>query len=87
MKIYHDRQSMGRAAADLVCTQIAQLLSEQEFINMIFAAAPSQNEFLKALIERTDVDWKRINAFHMDEYLGLPENDLIFQLIFKKTAI
>lgn len=31
----------------------------------------SQNEFLDALAEESDIDWNRINAFHMDEYLGL----------------
>ncbi len=73
-KIYPDRITMGNAAADMVCNQIVQLLSEQEFVNMIFAAAPSQNEFLAALTERTEIDWSRINAFHMDEYIGLPQN-------------
>jgi len=75
VEIYPDRLSMGSAAADMVCGQIIQLLKKQEFVNMIFAAAPSQNEFLKSLIGRTDVDWECINAFHMDEYIGLPEND------------
>jgi glucosamine-6-phosphate deaminase len=42
---------------------------------MIFAAAPSQNEFLAALIQADTIDWQRVNAFHMDEYIGLPEND------------
>jgi glucosamine-6-phosphate deaminase len=40
---------------------------------MIFAAAPSQNDFLNVLIEQ-GIDWRRINAFHMDEYIGLPAN-------------
>ena len=38
---------------------------------MIFAAAPSQSEMLVALILMPDVDWSRVTAFHMDEYLGL----------------
>lgn len=73
VRIYPDRISMGCAAADMVCSQIDQLLHEQEFVNIIFAAAPSQNEFLLALIKKEDdLDWERINAFHMDEYIGLP---------------
>jgi glucosamine-6-phosphate deaminase len=40
---------------------------------MVFAAAPSQNEFLAALRQMTDIPWGRITAFHMDEYVGLPE--------------
>ncbi|MDB5144767.1 MAG: glucosamine-6-phosphate deaminase [Mucilaginibacter sp.] len=74
IKIYPDRVIMGRAAADMVSNRTAQLLKEQEFVNIIFASAPSQNEFLAALVEQTSIDWTRINAFHMDEYIGLPLN-------------
>jgi glucosamine-6-phosphate deaminase len=74
IKIYPGRAEMGNAAADMVSNRIAQLLKEKDFVNMIFAAAPSQNEFLKALIDNNDIDWTRINAFHMDEYIGLPQN-------------
>ena len=38
---------------------------------MIFAAAPSQSEMLAELTVSPDIDWSRITAFHMDEYLGL----------------
>lgn len=71
VQIYDTRQLMGGAAAQLVCEKINQLLARKEFVNMIFAAAPSQNEFLAALCNDTTVNWKRVNAFHMDEYVGL----------------
>ena len=38
---------------------------------MIFAAAPSQNDLLAHLCEEEGIDWGKINAFHMDEYIGL----------------
>lgn len=75
VNIYENRALMGLAAADVVCNRIIKLLTEQEFVNIIFAAAPSQNEFLAALTESKTVEWSRINAFHMDEYIGLPKND------------
>ncbi|MBS1527192.1 MAG: glucosamine-6-phosphate deaminase [Bacteroidetes bacterium] len=74
VRIYDDRVNMGREAADLVCKKITELLAQKEFVNIIFAAAPSQNEFLGALIKNPAVDWTRVNAFHMDEYIGLAEN-------------
>jgi glucosamine-6-phosphate deaminase len=61
---------MGAAAAQTTAALINQLLENQPEVNMIFAAAPSQNEFLEALT-RGAVPWSRINAFHMDEYIGL----------------
>ncbi|MFI5161320.1 MAG: glucosamine-6-phosphate deaminase [Sphingobacteriales bacterium] len=74
VRIYPDRVSMGQSAAKMVADRVKELLKEQQFVNIIFAAAPSQNEFLSALIGIKNIDWKRINAFHMDEYVGLPEN-------------
>jgi len=74
--IYANRVLMGEDAADMVCTTINKLHRQQEFVNIIFASAPSQTEFLAALTEKTIIDWRRVNAFHMDEYIELPENDL-----------
>ena len=50
------------------------LLNHQEYINLIFAAAPSQAEFLAALCAQPDLNWSRVNAFHMDEYVQLPDD-------------
>ncbi|MGI2296698.1 glucosamine-6-phosphate deaminase [Paenibacillus sp. GXUN7292] len=63
---------MGEAAAADVANHMKQLLSEQDSIRMVFAAAPSQNEFLHALVHTEGIDWSRVTAFHMDEYIGLP---------------
>jgi glucosamine-6-phosphate deaminase len=73
--IYMTRTLMGEAAACAVADKISDLLKVQEFVNIIFAAAPSQNEFLASLMQKTNIDWTRVNAFHMDEYIGLSKND------------
>lgn len=69
---FETRAQMGAAAAADIRDRILQLLREKESINMIFAAAPSQNEVLQGLAEDPSIPWERINAFHMDEYIGLP---------------
>ena len=74
VKAYSTREEMGIAAAKDVADTIRRLLTEKEKIGVIFAAAPSQNEFLAALCEEKDIDWNRVNAFHMDEYVGLEAN-------------
>lgn len=63
---------MGAVAARDVAAKIKELLAQKETINMIFAAAPSQNTFLAHLVADKSIEWGRINAFHMDEYIGLP---------------
>lgn len=64
------RDEMGRMAAEKFVDEVRKLLLSKETISVIFAAAPSQHEFLKYLCA-VDLDWSRINAFHMDEYIGL----------------
>ena len=72
VNVYGSRSEMGKAAAKDIKDRIVQLLSVKNEINMIFAAAPSQNEVLAALAEDKEIEWGRINAYHMDEYIGLP---------------
>ena len=74
VEIYPTRQAMGQAAARAVAHYMRENLASHEYVAMIFAAAPSQNEFLAALAEEPDLDWARVIAFHMDEYIGLPPN-------------
>lgn len=73
-RIFPTREEMGVQAAADIAACIENLLRDKETINMIFAAAPSQNEVLKGLRENKDIPWSRINAFHMDEYIGLTDN-------------
>lgn len=78
VRILDSREAMGEAAAKDIHDRILALLTEKETINMIFAAAPSQNEALSALVKYDDIDWSRINAFHMDEYIGLTDESKSF---------
>jgi glucosamine-6-phosphate deaminase len=71
VKVYASRKEMGNAAGREIAETMRKLLAEREEIHMIFAAAPSQNETLAALVAEPDIDWTRVNAYHMDEYVGL----------------
>ena len=69
--VYDTRPQMGEAAAKDISACIHKLLETKEEINIIFAAAPSQNEVLASLVADKTIPWDRINAFHMDEYVGI----------------
>ncbi|MDD3625384.1 MAG: 6-phosphogluconolactonase, partial [Proteiniphilum sp.] len=71
VKIFTTREEMGKEAASNVSETIQQLQKEKGEINMIFAAAPSQSDFMKELVGDERIKWEEINAFHMDEYIGL----------------
>ena len=72
VQIYPDRETMGSAAAHGVAGKIRALMMKQEGVRIIFASAPSQDDILRTLSEIPDIDWQRVTAFHMDEYIGLP---------------
>lgn len=85
-KVYQTRAQMGAAAASDAAEYIKNLLNEKSEINIIFAAAPSQNEMLAGLIA-SDIDFSKINAFHMDEYIGLPADAPQLFANFLKNAL
>jgi glucosamine-6-phosphate deaminase len=62
---------MGRAAARAVSQHLIEAVARDGRASVILASAPSQNEFLAALCETPGVDWSRVTAFHLDEYLGI----------------
>jgi len=74
VKLFRTREEVGRAAAETVAQQMQKVMKNKEIVNMVFAAAPSQNEFLGSLTTRNDIDWSRVQAFHLDEYIGLPRD-------------
>lgn len=69
--VYRTRLSMGQAAARAVADRLRILLAEKRRVAMVFAAAPSQEEFLATLATEPSLDWERVVAFHLDEYVGL----------------
>jgi glucosamine-6-phosphate deaminase len=70
-----DRPAVGAAAAEHAADRLRAILSTADSARVIFAAAASQNEFLEALAEADGIDWSRVVAFHLDEYVGLPIGD------------
>jgi len=72
---FADPESLGEAAARDIAEAMTKRLASQPELRMIFASAPSQAETLHALAGQPGIDWCRVTAFHMDEYLGLaPES-------------
>lgn len=74
VKVFENRAQMGVDAAKDIAECIKKLQSEKDEINIIFAAAPSQNDTIGALIATDGIEWGKINAFHMDEYVGLAKD-------------
>lgn len=87
--VFESRTDMGTAAYECYKRNITQL-SSNETIRAVFAAAHSQSDFYEALINDSEINFNRIDAFHMDEYMGLgkdaPQNfgNFLKKAIFSK---
>ena len=92
VEIFPDRKELGKKAGSDAARCLLHLLEKQDTVNIMFAAAPSQNETLAALISCKDIDWKRVNAFHMDEYAGIEAGNpasfrsFLNNAVFKKAG-
>lgn len=71
---YRGRAELGEAAGKDVAVQIRRLQQRQDGVRIVFAAAPSQNEFLATLAADPTIHWEAVTAFHLDEYVGLAED-------------
>jgi glucosamine-6-phosphate deaminase len=67
-----DKNGLGQRASKEGASLIRQAIAQQGQATIIVATGASQFEMLSALIEQPDIDWSRITAFHLDEYIGMP---------------
>jgi glucosamine-6-phosphate deaminase len=72
LRIFEDRKSLGNAAAAQGANAIRQAIVKHGTARIVGASAASQFEFLEALTSTPDIDWSRVELFHLDEYIGLP---------------
>jgi glucosamine-6-phosphate deaminase len=80
VEVFPSRPMMGLAAARAVAEAIRDRLARKGRAAVIFASAPSQNEFLAALRQEPGIEWPKLTAFHLDEYVGIgPEHPASFR--------
>jgi glucosamine-6-phosphate deaminase len=72
LKVFDDRISLGTAAAAQATAAIRRAIADRGQARVVAASAASQFEFLEVLTGMPNIDWKRVDLFHLDEYIGLP---------------
>ena len=93
LKVFPDKKSMGNAAAAQAATAIRRAIRDRGTARVVAATAASQAEFLDALVQQPDIDWTRVELFHLDEYIGLPVTHpgsfrkMLLELLVQKTGI
>src|SRR5690606_6513142 len=74
ISVFPDKARLGREAARIGGDAIAAAIAEKGKATIIVATGASQFEMLELLTARTDIDWSRVTAFHLDEYVDLPKS-------------
>src|SRR5947199_453630 len=70
-KINEDKVSLGRAAAEQAASSLREAIKKTGRARIIAATGASQFEFLDALTAKPDIEWAKVEMFHLDEYIGL----------------
>ncbi|MDR1587533.1 MAG: 6-phosphogluconolactonase [Treponema sp.] len=75
MKIYvlSTPQELGKKAADCAAAYIRNAIAASNKARIVLSTGASQFSTLEALV-KMDIDWSKVEAFHLDEYIGLDEN-------------
>lgn len=93
IRVFSDRTTLGRSAAEQAANAIRRAISARGQARIIAATAASQLEFLDALTKAPGIDWTRVEAFHLDEYIGLPITHpgsfrkMLMEQLVQKTGI
>ena len=72
--IFENEAALGQAAAAKFAADVRAVIADRSSANVIIATGNSQLAFFTALRERSDINWSKINVFHMDEYVGMSES-------------
>jgi glucosamine-6-phosphate deaminase len=72
VRIFDDKRSLSQAAADQAALAVSSAIQERGLARIIVATGASQLEFLEALTGAKNIDWQKVEMFHLDEYIGLP---------------
>jgi glucosamine-6-phosphate deaminase len=93
LKVFNDKVSLGKAAAEQAAAAIRCAIQDHGHARVIAATAASQFEFLNALTKAPDIDWHQVELFHLDEYIGLPITHpgsfrkMLLEQVIQKTGI
>jgi len=93
LRLFNDKVSLGKAAAEQASAAIRRAIAERGQARIIAATAASQLEFLDALTKAEGIDWRKVEAFHLDEYIGLPATHpgsfrkMLLEQLVRKTGI
>ncbi len=73
VRVLKNYEELGKAAGEFSAEIIKKAIAEKGKARIVLSTGASQFETLKTLVE-SDVDWSKVEMFHLDEYINLPES-------------
>lgn len=73
IRIAEDRYALGKSAARHIAEVLRAVIADQGFARIVLSTGASQFDTLDALTKEEGIAWNRVEMFHLDEYIGLPE--------------
>jgi glucosamine-6-phosphate deaminase len=74
IKVFQSKKDLAQTAAAHAATLMREAISQRGIARIIAATGASQFDFLDALTSISDIDWDRVEMFHLDEYVGMSES-------------
>jgi len=72
VRVFEDKLTLSKSAAEQASTAVRRAILDRGRARIIVATGTSQLDFLDALTSAENIDWRRVEMFHLDEYVGLP---------------
>ncbi len=66
-----NEQALGRAAAQMGAEAIRAIAEVKDRVTIVVATGASQFTMLEHLVQEPELPWDRVDAFHLDEYVGI----------------
>jgi glucosamine-6-phosphate deaminase len=90
---YRNKTAVGRAAAEAGAAALREAIRRNGRVRVVHSTGKSQFEFLEAFTVMPDIDWEKVEMFHLDEYVGLPADHpasfrkYLMERLISKTGI
>jgi len=71
LRLSEDARALAGAAAEHAAAAMKAAIAARDRCRLVLATGNSQLAFLDALTQMSGIDWRKVEAFHLDEYVGV----------------
>jgi glucosamine-6-phosphate deaminase len=72
VQVFSSKRETSEAAAQAAAAIVRDVIASRGRARIVVSTGNSQLDFIDALVLARDLDWTAVEAFHLDEYAGMP---------------